>query len=274
MIKLNKQPIQFKHFNDGSLRLKLTLPYDIYSGIDIPTITWLYDNDEEISQLFFLTNYLQQQLKIKYIILEMPYINSARMDRIKNPDECFTLKYFCNFINSLNFYKVKVFDPHSYVSTALLNNVETYSPHEEIDTLLQLYKNATLFFCDEGGMKRYKDIIGDMYFAFGVKDREWSTQDINSLQVLGAKHMITGHDILICDDILSRGSTLYLAAKQLKEMGANNIYVWISHTENTVLQPHINGQSLLNIPNLITKVYTTNSIFRGEHDKIEIIKEF
>jgi len=41
-----------------------------------------------------------------------------------------------------------------------------------------------------------------------------------------------------------------------------------------VLKPHINGQSLLDIPNLITKIYTTNSIFRANHPKIEVVKEF
>ena len=86
--------------------------------------------------------------------------------------------------------------------------------------------------------------------------------------------MIAGHDIIIVDDIISRGSTLYLAAKQLKEMGCGDIYVWASHCENTVLQPHINGQSLMDIPNLITKVYTTNSIYCDNHPKITIIREF
>ena len=64
------------------------------------------------------------------------------------------------------------------------------------------------------------------------------------------------------------------AAKQLKDMGANSIYVWVSHCENTVLGPHIQGQSLLDIPNLITKVYTTNSIYLGNHPKVEVIKKF
>lgn len=46
------------------------------------------------------------------------------MDRVKNPDEVFTLKYFCEFINDLKFDVVYVNDPHSDVSMALLNNVK------------------------------------------------------------------------------------------------------------------------------------------------------
>ena len=269
MIKVDGEEIQFKQFNDGTLRLKFSPKTN-----DICVITWLYDTDGELSDLYFLVNHLRYIYNISKLVLELWYIPHARMDRVKESAECFTLKYFCNFINSLNFEQIRVFDPHSNVAVALLNKVQVLRPEYDIKNLLSQYNNATLFFCDEGAVKRYKDIIGDNYYAFGVKEREWSTQNINSLQIMGAKHMIAGHDIIIVDDIISRGSTLYLASKQLKEMGCNNIYVWASHCENTVLQPHINGQSLVDIPNLIEHIYTTNTIYTGNHPKIDIVREF
>ena len=270
MIKVDGEEVQFKKFNDGTLRLR----YAPRSLVGVCVILWLYDSDEEMADLFFLVKHLREKSEMSRLILEMPYCPHARMDRCKENEECFTLKYFCEFINSLHFNQVKIYDPHSNVTPALLNNARVKKPVREIQYLLHTYPEATLFFTDEGAQKRYKDIIGDTYFAFGVKEREWSTQKINSLQVLGAKHMIAGHDIIIVDDIISRGSTLYLASKQLKEMGCNNIYVWASHCENTVLQPHINGQSLMDIPNLITKVYTTNSIYRSNHPNIIVMREF
>lgn len=271
MINVHGEPVDFKHFNDGTLRLSAT-PITSFDGILY--ITWLYDSDEEMTQLYFLVNHFRYSYRIPHIALELPYIPNARMDRVNHENECFTLKYFCQFINDLYFEKVIVFDPHSNVATALLDRVEVQGPYWNIHSLLNTYPSATLAFVDEGGYKRYKNMINDHYFIFGVKDREWSSQNINSMQVLGAKHMVAGHDIVIVDDIVSRGSSLYLLAKQLKEMGAGNIYAWISHCEDTVLQPHINGQSLLDIPNLITKIYTTNSIYRANHPKIEVIKEF
>ena len=270
MIKLDGDTIEFKHFNDNSLRLKLA-PRSCFSG---SVISWFYESDIEMSYLYFLVNHLRDNYEITRIILEMPYVPHARLDRIKESSEVFTLKYFCNFINSLHFYRVRIFDPHSNVTSALLNNVRIDKPQWEIAKLLSMYPNMTLFFTDEGAQKRYKDIIGDNYFAFGVKDREWSSQNIKSLQVLGAKHMIAGHDILIVDDIISRGSTLFLSATQLKQLGAQNIYVWASHCENTVLDAHINGKSLLDYPDLITKIYTTNSIYTAKHEKIEVLRVF
>ena len=91
---------------------------------------------------------------------------------------------------------------------------------------------------------------------------------------MGAKHMIAGHDIIIVDDIISRGSTIYLASKQLKEMGCKNIYIWASHCENTIFKPNIQGQSILEIPDLIEKIYTSNTIYLGNSPKIEVIRIF
>ena len=49
-------------------------------------------------------------------------------------------------------------------------------------------------------------------------------------------------------------------------MGAGDIYLYITHCENTIL----NGDILDS--GLIEKVYTTESIFTKEHEKIYVIK--
>ena len=76
---------------------------------------------------------------------------------------------------------------------------------------------------------------------------------------------IKGKNILIVDDICSRGGTFYHSAKKLKELGANKIYLYISHCENTILE----GDLLTS--GLIEKVFTTNSIFTKKHEKIEVL---
>ena len=80
------------------------------------------------------------------------------------------------------------------------------------------------------------------------------------------KEVVKDRDVLIIDDICSRGGTFYHSAKALKEAGAKNIYLYISHCENTILE----GELLTS--GLIEKVYTTNSIFTKEHEKIEVFE--
>ena len=64
----------------------------------------------------------------------------------------------------------------------------------------------------------------------------------------------------------AEGASYYTSVEALKELGANKIYLYITHCENTILE----GELLTS--GLIEKVYTTDSIFTKEHEKIGVIK--
>lgn len=270
MITVNRKPVFFKYFNDGACFLEYLTP-----EVKDINITWLYELDEEIVQLMYLARHLRAHAsKNQNVNLYMPYIVNARQDRVKKEDDVFTLKYFADFINSLHFDEVKVYDPHSVVSEALFDNLVIERPYEEIDRVLGMHPDATVFFPDDGAMKRYKEYVSGHRFGYGVKTRNWETKEIESLQPVINIMDVRDHDIVIVDDICGVGSTICKAARQLKQMEANDIYVWVSHCENTVLRPNFKEGSLLDIPDLITKLYTTNSLLVEEHPKIEIIKYF
>ena len=106
-------------------------------------------------------------------------------------------------------------------------------------------------------------------YVFGCKIRNYETQKIEYLQILGNKHLLAGRDVLIVDDIISRGSTTRMMYTQLKENGVKDVYIYASHVEPTILK-----YGLLDAPDL-KKVYTTNSIWRNvKHSKVEVIQEF
>jgi ribose-phosphate pyrophosphokinase len=67
------------------------------------------------------------------------------------------------------------------------------------------------------------------------------------------------------DDIISYGGSMYYSALTLKDLGAKNIYAFASHVENSILK----GKLIQS--NLIKKVYTTNSLFKGNHELIHVI---
>ena len=72
--------------------------------------------------LFLLKSIKDANPHLKEIII--PCMFQQQHDRRFNPNESFELKLVCDFINSCNFEKVKVFHPHSDVTPALLNNCE------------------------------------------------------------------------------------------------------------------------------------------------------
>ena len=263
MIKLNGTQVNIGYFPDGTLLMKEL----VLEGEKKATITWLYENNEELLALYFLTKHLEAK-GIAEIGLKLPYIPNARQDRVKKAEDVFTLKYFAQIINSLGFSKVTVLDPHSYVSEALIEKVDIQTPRKYVEKVFaQLKENSTdnilMFYPDEGAMKRYSSMF-DCPYAFGIKKRDWATGQIQGLEVSGQKELVEGSTILIVDDICSKGGTFYHSAKALKELGAGKIYLYISHCENTIFE----GEILKD--NLIERVFTTNSIFTKESEKIEV----
>lgn len=256
MILINGQEVTINKFPDETLRLNPNVEFILNQTA---TICWHFESNEEMIAVMFLANHVRR-IGADRVNLVMPYIPNARQDRVKNDTDVFTLKYFAEFINNLHFNKVVVLDPHSSVSEALINNIEVESPKPYIEKVIEEIKkeinDETLiaFYPDEGAMKRYSGML-DVPYAFGIKKRNWETGKIEGLDVAGAKDLIKDSNIIIVDDISSRGGTFYFSAKKLKELGAKNVYLYISHCEKTIFDGEIFKS------NLIKKVFTTNSIF-------------
>jgi ribose-phosphate pyrophosphokinase len=273
MIKLNGTiNIEPKQFPDGTLLLKFDKEqFDPRSTI---SYEWNYESDAELFTLICLRKHLA---KYPYHQLILPYIPNARQDRVKSNEDVFTLKYFCEMINSLNFNEVIVLDAHSNVSLALLDNVVQIDVMDYIDEAIQdIYShnggaNASplvTFFPDEGAMKRYADTVG-LRYAFGIKRRNWETGKIEGLDIQN-KEAVVGKDVLIIDDICSYGGTFYHSAKALKEAGAANIYLYVSHLEESVFKGDL--WKAINEEGLISKIYTANPLFKYE-DPVSIYIE-
>lgn len=262
MLTLNNKPIDITKFPDGALLLKENVLSDVSHGY--ATIEWFFENNEELVALIYLVGHLRQY-GVSHINLTMPYIPNARQDRVKHIEDVFTLKYFADIINYLNFNSVRVLDPHSSVSEALINNIFVDTPKLYISKAMYNCNPDVLFYPDEGAMKRYSGMV-PFPCVFGIKFRDWATGKIQGLEVAGDIERIKGARILIVDDICSRGGTFYHSAKKLKELGAKEIHLYVTHCENTILE----GEVLTS--GLIEKVYTTNSIFTKEHEKIEVFE--
>lgn len=258
MIKINNIKIEQNQFPDNSLFMRFN-PWDVGTAKQI-VIEWYYENDAELFTLICLKRHLEESFKRFEYVLRMPYCPHARMDRVKTSEDVFTLKYFCEVINSLHFDLVVIEDPHSNVCTALLNNVDVVTPKASVNKVIKMIDDDSLvmFYPDAGAMKRYSDLT-DLPFAYGEKKRNWETGRIESLEVIG-KENIAGNAVLIVDDICSYGGTFARAAKALREAGAVAVYLYVTHCEDNIHNGDIfkNGD--------IDCVYTTNSIYTGKND--------
>ena len=299
MIKINGIKIKVEHFPDGSQRI-MDFPNElVVSNPEWPTpyfeIVWLYENDSELFTLQCVVGHLRnvQNYSSNMVInLVMPFIVNSRFDRTHNNNEVFTLKYFANFINSLNFNKVGVLDAHSNVSLSLIDRVHEMKLDFILNNVLvnitdnydyDVYPYIALYFPDESAYKRYKKyfengIKRDIFY--GKKVRDWKTGQILGLEIYNENdEKVTEKDIknkvfLMIDDIISYGGTMAYGADKLKELGAKEVYAYASHTENSILDEE-KGTLLKRLENgTVKKLFTTNSLYSGTNKNIELVYEY
>lgn len=256
---------QFDNYPDGTMKIDVAQA-DKCEKVEI---RWLYENETEQMQLFFIASNLKERFPKAEMKLFMPYLPNARMDRVHSDTEVFTLKYFCRFINAIGFDKVTVLDVHSSVGAALLDRCENLSPAPYIGKAMEAAgfepDNDYLFFPDEGAMKRYSSMFTVKHAGFGIKKRDWSTGKILGLDVDGDDP--AGRNIFIIDDICAYGGTVFYSAQKLKELGCKDINVYFSHCENSIEKGKLFGCGL------IKNIYTTNSICTlAENDILKIMK--
>ncbi len=288
MITINGIEIVRKTFPDGSLCL-----LDLDNSLLYPNrnyeIVWLYEGDYEIFMLICIVKHLRSKMYNNVSFnLTMPYVVNSSLDRTHSDNEVFTLKYFAEIINDLKFNKVVIVDPHSIVSEALIDNVCVLRPHNIIDdainkmrSLNEFKRELVIYFPDDGAYKRYKDMpcFKNFNCIYGKKERDWETGKILGIEIYdknGTKltNEIENCNVLMVDDIISYGGTLAYSADKLKEMGAAHISAYATHVENSVLDEEKGTLLKRYKDNIIDTVYTTNSIYHGNHPMVEVIYKF
>lgn len=214
-------------------------------------IVWVFNGDSELMQLLLLVNAIRNINKDIVINLYVPYFPGSRQDRICEIGEAFNLKVYADLINSLNFNKVSVYDPHSDVTGALVNNIDICSNTNFVyESILrfQYYTNnsvmpevTTLISPDAGANKKIfklsKLLRGSAVFFQKLieiiradKIRDTQTGLITGTEILGD---VNGKICFAVDDICSKGGTFKGLAKVAKEKGASKFVLIVSHYEGT-----------------------------------------
>lgn len=263
-------PSETFRFKSGEISVKL-LPSTVISELEKHTnltINCYYTNDAELIELNAyvdtVSRLIKQHNSNSKIELNIPYFPGGRQDRVCNEGEAFTLKMYANFINYLDFTKVRVFDPHSEVTAAIINNIETVDNHkffaecfyhirkgEEFNTP---YNSFVLISPDAGSNKKIYNLNKSLDMQLQVvradKLRDVSTGKIIETTVYA--NDLTDKICIIVDDICSYGGTFMALAKALKEKNAKKIYLVTSHNEEVIDLDKMEASG-------ITKFFTTNS---------------
>ncbi|MCL2756362.1 MAG: hypothetical protein FWE45_04930 [Firmicutes bacterium] len=238
-------------------------------------IDFKYTNDADLVSLFGIKRQMDELgLGADLVIHYMPY---SRMDREiggkdGEPGDLFTLKYMTDFIASLEFDKVTVVEPHSQKTVDLFKengvNIEDVYPTKEWITQFveegRLGENDHIVFPDKGAWERYSDLDLPNVIALS-KTRDPQTGQITNM-FIDHGQVNEGSNAIIVDDLCSKGGTFAWAGKIMKDAGVNQVDLMVAHTEDSILRG-----KLLEQDSPITNVYTSRSIFTGDHPNIKIL---
>lgn len=164
-------------------------------------------------------------------VLYIPYFPAARQDRLMVKGEALSVKVYADIINNLGFKKVIVYDAHSEVTPALVNNCEAIPNHDFVKQLLQNIPNSPILISPDGGAlkKIYKlsEYLGGMEVVECSKSRNVKTGKLTGFKVYSDD--LQGKDCLLVDDICDGGGTFMGLAEELKNKNAGKLYLAVSH---------------------------------------------
>jgi ribose-phosphate pyrophosphokinase len=207
-----------------------------------------------------------KRMAVEKINLFIPYFPAARQDRVMIPGEPLSVKVYADIINNTNINKVTVFDAHSEVTPAVLNNCTVISNYRFIEQVLkQIGSDALLISPDGGALKKiYKvsEFLGGKEVIEGSKSRDVKTGKLKGFKVYADD--LKGATCLIVDDICDGGGTFMGLAEELKNKNAGDLYLAVSHG--------IFSKGFDHLASTFTKIYTTDSFQNIEHDSVVQIK--
>ena len=206
------------------------------------------------------------RMGVDKIKLFLPYFPAARQDRVMIPCEPLTVKVYADIINNSAVSSITVYDPHSEVTPAVLNNCTVIPNHAFVELVMQQLSGKTVLVSPDGGA--LKKIYKVAEYLEGKEVIECSkSRDVSTGKLTGFKVNVDdleGKDCLIVDDICDGGGTFMGLAEELKAKNAGKLYLAVSHG--------IFSKGVDDLAKYFEKIFTTDSFQDIDDPIVEQIK--
>ena len=272
MITVNGYPVKITRFPDNTFKFDTDEVENVINEDGKTVFHWRFESMEELFTLKGLIKHFKLKDLKSDLVLYMPYLPNARMDKTHDYYEGFMLEFFGDELNEIGFSKVIVEDVHSTVAYDLINNLEEipYATASRIFASILASKATVLCFPDKGARDRYTKLLSDVSqfgvtekIVYGEKIRNQETGKIISYQIVDELGVSDGASVLIVDDICSGGYTFKLAGDALKARGAKELSLYVTHMEDTAID-----RGTIFEDGLFKQVFTSKSLVTKSHEKL------
>ena len=166
----------------------------------------------------------------KSITCIMPYFGYSRQDRKAKARQPITAKLAADLLTVAGCQRIVCTDLHASQIQGFFN-----IPVDDVSALPIYYryfkdlnlKDVVCVSPDHGGVVRTSKLAEKLGAPIAIIDKRRPRP--NEAEIVAIVGDVKGKDCIIVDDIVDTAGTLCLAAKKLKELGANRVYAAISH---------------------------------------------
>jgi len=207
----------------------------------------------------------------KNITAVIPYFGYARQDRKVMPRTAISAKLVSNLITNAGANRILSVDLHAgqiqgFFDIPVDNLFATPIFARHIKKKIKL-NNLICVAPDVGGVERTRALSRRINSSIAIIDKRRPRP--GKSEVMNIVGNVKNKNCVIVDDIIDSGGTIVNAAKALKEKGANDVYVYITHAV-------LSGNAVHKIEkSKIKKLITTDTIDNSKKvkgcKKIEII---
>jgi len=259
----NPEDLEVKIFPAGEVNVRVIDPIEWKSSYEIIAVL----KEPKDIMVLLLTNNALRHKGVRNISLTLEYIPYCRQDNIFNEGEALSIEVMANLINSCKFDRVKTLDPHSKSAAYLINNLVVKERSFYVNECVRILSTEDEVFLVSPDIGSYKTTYNiKKYIA-----KEQPSKDVKVISFMKGRSSdngigelkctenidLTGKQIFVSDDICDSGGTLLRVGKALKEMGAEKLYLFVSHG--------VFSKGLDELMKMYVSIFTTRSYSSLQH---------
>ena len=228
-LNINPGEVDIKHFADGETLVEIGESVRgkrcyVIQSTSKPV-------NENIMELLICVDALRRSsaTEINCII---PYYGYARQDRKAMPRQPITAKLIASMLETAGVNRVVTFDLHAPQIQGFF-----HCPVDDLTTVPMMgqyfrrknfdVEETVVVSPDHGGVKRARTLAEMIGCSLAIIDkRRPRANEVEACNIIGD---VVGKDVIIVDDICDTGGSLLAASEILKEHGAKDIYVCVTH---------------------------------------------
>ena len=253
---------RWEKFPDGTDKIEIGgyWPKNDISGKNVMFLCNFYNNDVTLSQISVMITLLQSFIESLTVVL--PFYPVGTMERVSKEGQVATAFTYAQMLSNLPSCgrptRVMLYDIHTLQNKFYLQNNAFASLHTTMPLLVKILKDTKIecvSFPDDGAAKRFGDFFDGLGFEIVTCGK---TRDGDKRKVIIQDGNPSGKHVIIVDDLVQTGGTLYECGVALKKAGAISASAYVAHG----VFPHDAWKRFLRNGdrNCFEKFYISNSI--------------